>query len=848
MQRLRGRLSADRIALLDRAGFSWDARIATWEDRFANLCDFKTRFRHTRVPVKWKENPDLGHWVVSQRYKKRKGRLRPEYAHRLSDIGFEWEVPRAIPGPDVWVSKFKAFLEYRAATGRSDFSRDDPANRALAAWVQDQRGLKRRGKLAPDRERQLNEIGFPWDSKAPGGEAHWRDRLAELKAYSAAHGTTRVIAVDQKSRSLKEWVSHQRSLRKQGRLPEDRFRELEAIGFMWNARQGRTSLDSALREDDKGKRWEEMRDALFAFFKLHGHCNVPDQWPANPRLADWVKSIRRAKRDGKLTGEQILSVEQLGFAWTAVDARWATMLGQLAEVLRHNTAGPKAGSDLSAWVAAVRRLKKRSLLSEEQERELSAIGFKWKPGDERWDQMLKRLEDYRVQNGDCFVPWQWTEDRQLATWVRTQRFFRAAGRLSDERIKALDKLGFQWDVARTKNRSPNETWEVMFARLEGFVKESGHAHVPQNFAVDRKLGRWVSTQRQHHRKGRLDRERFERLQSVGFTWRVSGGYRAKGQPVPIFEERWRRMLEALRKFRDDRGHCRVPAGWAANPQLANWVGVQRRMRKLGRLSVDRIAALDELGFSWNPSPPILAPTFGVTDCWPDMLRQLAEFKKQFGHCRVPQRWTTNRRLADWVSDQRSLRNRGRISADHERALADLGFDWDPTTTKWEAMFLELKAFKAKYGHVNVPGNSREHVRLANWVKNQRRDRKLGRPITVERARRLDELGFVWTFVTPTNWEEMFAELVAFKREHGHCNVPQRWPQNLKLGRWVNTQRWRSSRLTAKRKQMLTELGFVWNTQAVEPSQNNASEGPLASGAIEDAANTGQSLVANQRSG
>ncbi|MBL8829670.1 MAG: Helicase associated domain protein, partial [Planctomycetaceae bacterium] len=689
MQRLRGRLSSDRIALLDRAGFSWDARIATWEDRFANLCDFKARYGHTRVPVKWKDNPDLGQWVVSQRYKRRKGRLRPEYEHRLDGIGFEWNVPRAIPGPDVWESKFKAFLEYRSTTGRSDFSRDDQTHRALAAWVQDQRGLKRRGKLAPDRERRLDEIGFPWDSKALGSETHWRDRLAELKAYSSTHGTTRVIGIDQRSRSLKEWVSHQRSLRKQGRLPEERFRELEAIGFVWNGRKGRAS--SASRDEDKGSRWEEMRDALSAFFKLHGHCHVPDQWPANPRLAVWVRDIRRAKRDGKLTAEQILSVEQLGFAWTAVDVRWATMLGQLAEVLRHNAAGPKSGSELSAWVAAVRRLKRRDLLSAAQERELLAIGFKWKPGDDRWGQMLKRLEHYHAQHGDCLVPWHWNEDRQLANWVRTQRFFRAAGRLSDERIKALDTLGFQWDVAPRIHRSPTEGWEVMFARLEGFVKENGHAHVPQNFTTDRKLGRWVSTQRQHHRKGRLDRERVERLQSLGFTWRVFGGETAKGQPVPIFEERWRRMFEELRRFRDARGNCRVPAGWAANPQLANWVGVQRRMRKLGRLSPERIAALDEIGFSWNPAPLVPASAFNVTDSWPDMLGQLAAFKKQFGHCRVPQRWPVNRRLADWVSNQRSLRTRGRISPDRERALADLGFDWDPTTTKWEAMFLELKA-------------------------------------------------------------------------------------------------------------------------------------------------------------
>ena len=95
---------------------------------------------------------------------------------------------------------------------------------------------------------------------------------------------------------------------------------------------------------------------------------------------------------------------------------------------------------------------------------------------------------------------------------------------------------------------------------------------------------------------------------------------------------------------------------------------------------------------------------------------------------------------------------------------------------------------------------------------QRRDKKLGRPIGATRLHRLDELGFVWKFVEPTNWEIMFNTLVEFKNLHDHCNVPQKFVENRKFGRWVNTQRMRfkNGKLSPERQRRLDALGFVWN--------------------------------------
>jgi hypothetical protein len=54
-------------------------------------------------------------------------------------------------------------------------------------------------------------------------------------------------------------------------------------------------------------------------------------------------------------------------------------------------------------------------------------------------------------------------------------------------------------------------------------------------------------------------------------------------------------------------------------------------------------------------------------------------------------------------------------------------------------------------------------------------------------------------------------LKAFKKEHGHCNVPMRYPPNRRLGHWVNgiRQQKRRGALAKEKIIVLDGLGFSW---------------------------------------
>ena len=110
-----------------------------------------------------------------------------------------------------------------------------------------------------------------------------------------------------------------------------------------------------------------------------------------------------------------------------------------------------------------------------------------------------------------------------------------------------------------------------------------------------------------------------------------------------------------------------------------------------------------------------------------------------------------------------------------------------------------------------PAKTGRDRKLAHWGRNQRAAAKhKRRTITAERVRRLNELGFTWMLVDPLSREHMFAALYGCKKRHGHCKVPQNWPEDKRLGKWVNAQRTHATRGTLKsdRRRQLDEIDFV----------------------------------------
>lgn len=139
------------------------------------------------------------------------------------------------------------------------------------------------------------------------------------------------------------------------------------------------------------------------------------------------------------------------------------------------------------------------------------------------------------------------------------------------------------------------------------------------------------------------------------------------------------------------------------------------------------------------------------DRWDERFEELRHFVREHGHCHVPTRLESNPSLARWCKRQRyqyKLKCAGEhstLTEEREEKLNDLDFVWDVHSSSWEERFLELVAFKMKYGHANVP---RSRGKLGSWVKSQRRQHSLyirgeKSHLTPERVAKMNSLGFEW---------------------------------------------------------------------------------------------------------
>ena len=155
-----------------------------------------------------------------------------------------------------------------------------------------------------------------------------------------------------------------------------------------------------------------------------------------------------------------------------------------------------------------------------------------------------------------------------------------------------------------------DQWQERFDELVEFRNQYGHCLVPLDFERNPRLGHWVKRQRTQYKlkisgeSSCMSEEREAALRGVGFVW-------------DTYEASWEERYQDLCSFKHTNGHCNVPSDFANNAPLASWVKRQRHYYKRllqGRddkdktkMTSERIAKLNLIGFEWNPRNLKLPP-------------------------------------------------------------------------------------------------------------------------------------------------------------------------------------------------------------------------------------------------
>jgi len=266
--------------------------------------------------------------------------------------------------------------------------------------------------------------------------------------------------------------------------------------------------------------------------------------------------------------------------------------------------------------------------------------------DERWQLRYDELVAYKKEHGDCLVPSSYKENEPLGKWVARQRSLWNAGKMSEDRMKLLDKIDFVFDL-----------WQNRYNELLVYKEEHGDCLVPDNYKENASLGHWVSSQRNLWNAGKLSEDRMKLLDKIDFEF--DRGARIDDDRCDL----WQLRYDELVAYKKEHGDCLVPKRWKENEPLGRWVSSQRNLWNAGKMSEDRTKLLQNIDFEFEP----------CEKTWQLRYDELVAYKKEHGDCLVPLRHKENEPLGRWVAKQRTLWKAGTLSKERTKLLDKIGF-------------------------------------------------------------------------------------------------------------------------------------------------------------------------------
>ncbi|MGW1018721.1 Helicase associated domain protein [Streptomyces niveus] len=219
-RRRAGKLTTQRIDLLNAIGFPWDGAQDRWMRRYRDL---ETIYDQRKSLLRLSATTPEARWLEGQRVAHRNGRLASWQINLMKKVGIDFAGRRDA----AWRTTYDTLKTFRTENGHwavpEDLVTVDGVK--VHSWAKAQRSSRKNGTLSAEYEALLDEINFPWDPF----QQRWDARCAELRNFRTAHGHLNVPAGP-----LNSWLYQQRKKHRQGTLPADAQQRLSAIDALWH--------------------------------------------------------------------------------------------------------------------------------------------------------------------------------------------------------------------------------------------------------------------------------------------------------------------------------------------------------------------------------------------------------------------------------------------------------------------------------------------------------------------------------------------------------------------------------------------------------------------------------------
>ena len=341
-----------------------------------------------------------------------------------------------------------------------------------------------------------------------------------------------------------------------------------------------------------------------------------------------------------------------------------------------------------------------------------------------WSFFFNRARQYYCHHGHLFLS---ESDIELYNWLNYQRKRYRAGALGGDKVKQLRDIGMDFD-----NGIP-AFWMSMYFELKRWFDDHDDEPV---FSEHPKLSSWLLRQRESFSKGQLQarqfnlicqlvkldenkfmlriRERIERLkshfsktstlegadeQTLKDLWLIKKLVKKQRLPASIcrsLEEfgvpldshvndlNW---LKHAKKVIDYfHRHGELP-GRTVDSSLSTWCIKQRQtLRVSGLPDLSRLPNQEDVRKTREIIVEILK-----MEARPNWDRRLMELKDHIHQVGGFNAGTCGRELLRWVHKQRSFMNQGKLSAERERKLLEIGqVEWFSKANVWDKASLSMR--------------------------------------------------------------------------------------------------------------------------------------------------------------
>jgi superfamily II DNA or RNA helicase len=217
--------------------------------------------------------------------------------------------------------------------------------------------------------------------------------------------------------------------------------------------------------------------------------------------------------------------------------------------------------------------------------------------------------------------------------------------------------------------------------------------------------------------------------------------------------------------------------------IGAWYYNQKASYKIGKLSSEKIALLDEISEEWK-----IVEEINTSISWDENCAIFKKFHKVYG--RLPKKEETyeNSNIGAWLYTQKQSYRNGKMSVMRLELLDEIDPTWKIIRNTWEEIYKIFCEFYEENGRFPKKNEMFKEINFGAWFNKQKRDNKNGK-MSEERIMLLDQIDETWKIVKKISpWKQKYEIYSEFYEEYNRFPKQNEIYKGFNVGSWFSNQK------------------------------------------------------------